>query len=94
MSPLKPMSKGQREVYEILKAAGDRGITTSEFLSSRCGSRYSARILELRAKFGCQISTERLSQGNYRFRLLSAPSPSMDRYEAIRDEYEQGGLLS
>ncbi len=73
MSPLKGMSDSQARVYKALEAAGDRGITTQEFIQSFAGSRFSARILELRSKFGCQISTERLSANSSRYRLISPP---------------------
>ncbi len=74
MSPLKPLSDGQRKVLEVLRAGGKRGVTTAELLASPAGSRYSARIGELRAMPGCQIRTECVRAGSYRFTLLSEPS--------------------
>ncbi len=71
--PLKPLSDGQRKVLEVLRAAGARGVLTAELLASPAGSRYSARINELRRMPGCQISTECVRAGSYRFTLLSEP---------------------
>ncbi len=90
MSPLKPLSDGQRKVLEVLRAAGARGVTTSELLDSPVGSRYSARIGELRKMPGCQIRTECVRAGSYRFTLLSEPSVEVDRrIEGLIDEAER-----
>ncbi len=56
-----------------LQRAGDRGVTTAEFLGAGVGSRYSARVLELR-ELGYVISSERVRDGQWRYCLSSEPS--------------------
>lgn len=61
---LKPSAQ---RVLRMLRDAGDRGVTTGEFI--RAGiERFSARKLELR-KAGFDIDKERLSQSAFRYFL-------------------------
>lgn len=59
-------------VLRLLRAAGDRGVTTGELLGAGVGSRYGARIGELRAD-GFIITSEREREGEWRYRLLREP---------------------
>jgi hypothetical protein len=52
----------------LLREAGSRGITTAEFLRAGVGSRYSARIMELR-QAGHVIEAERIREGSWRYVL-------------------------
>lgn len=52
----------------LLREAGGRGVTTSEFLEGGCGSRFGGRILELREQ-GHMIETERVREGSFRYTL-------------------------
>jgi hypothetical protein len=54
----------------LLRDAGARGVTTHELLDSGVGSRYSARIRELRQE-GHQITSERIREGSWRYTLES-----------------------
>lgn len=56
----------------ILEAAGDRGVTTGEILQAGVGSRYGARLLELR-KEHYVIEAAREREGSWRYRLLDSP---------------------
>jgi len=53
------MKPSTEKVLVALRAAGGRGVSTGELLHGGCGSRYGARIAELRG-MGCEISTERI----------------------------------
>jgi hypothetical protein len=65
----------QRErVLHMLQTAGDRGVTTADFLEAHI-PRFSARIGELR-KAGHQIDTRRLREGSFLFKLDGQPSSS------------------
>lgn len=55
-------------VLQLLRQAGDSGVTTAELLRAGCGSRYGARLLELR-KAGFVITSERVREGQWRYRL-------------------------
>ena len=59
-------------VLRLLRAAGARGVTTSDLLVAGVGSRYSARLLELRER-GYTITSERERQGQWRYRLIREP---------------------
>lgn len=56
----------------ILEAAGDRGATTAELIQGGVGSRYSARLLELRDE-GYVIHGERVRDGSWRYTLTDSP---------------------
>ena len=57
-------------VLHMLQDAGDRGITTGEFLDARI-SRFSARIDELR-RDGYMIVKHRVTASRYRYELIGA----------------------
>lgn len=67
-------TKSQRDkILEILRAAGEQGVTNFE-LNRACCLRYGARIYELR-KLGHNIKTVRV-RGEQEFRfVLSSPQP-------------------
>ena len=54
----------------LLEEAGGRGVTTAGFLQAGVGSRYGARILELR-RDGHVIEAVRLRDGSWRYTLVS-----------------------
>ena len=57
----------------LLRAAGSRGVTTAEILQAGVGSRYGARLLELR-EAGWVVAVSREREGSHRYRLVSEPS--------------------
>lgn len=57
----------------LLEDAGPQGVTTGEFLQAGVGSRYGARLLELR-KQGYVITSERIRDGSWRYVLVSDAS--------------------
>lgn len=63
----------------LLRAAGPSGVTTAELLQAGVGSRYGARLLELR-ELGHTITAEREREGSWRYILdterSSSPIPS------------------
>ena len=59
-------------LLHLLRQAGERGVTTSELLQACVGSRYGARLLELREE-GHTISAERVRDGAWRYTLLDEP---------------------
>jgi hypothetical protein len=67
------MSK-RRLAYDLLAQAGTRGVTTAEFLEAGCGSRFGARIQELRAA-GATIDVRRLRTGSHLYTLRRAREP-------------------
>jgi hypothetical protein len=54
----------------LLRDAGERGVETAEFLNAGVGSRYGARLLELRNE-GHVIEAERIRNGSWKYTLLS-----------------------
>ena len=69
-------------VLQMLQEAGERGVTTADFLQAYI-SRFSARINELR-NLGYEIDTERLSRSSCLFKLR--PVQQFGRVEAVRGE--------
>jgi hypothetical protein len=63
----------REQLARLLREAGDRGVTTGELLQAGVGSRYGARIAELREQ-GWQIESARLRDGAWRYTLISRPS--------------------
>jgi len=57
----------------LLKQAGPGGVTTSEFLVAGCGSRFGARVQELRDD-GYVIPAKRIRDGSYRYTLVTSPA--------------------
>ncbi len=51
-------------VRHLLEEAGEMGVTTAAFLRAGCGSRFGARICELRHQDGMEISEQRVSRGS------------------------------
>lgn len=66
------MSK-REHVLQLLRDAGPRGVTTAEFLEAGCGSRFGARVQELRDA-GATVDVCRVRDGSYRYTLRS-PGP-------------------
>jgi hypothetical protein len=58
----------RRQVLDLLRAAGTRGVTTAELLEAGVGARYSARLLELRRE-GHVIEAQRVRDGSWRYTL-------------------------
>lgn len=56
-------------LLHLLQEAGDRGLTTAEIIQAGVGSRYGARLLELR-KEGWVVEAERVRDGSWRYRLV------------------------
>lgn len=76
----------QREtVLKMLEDAGERGVTTAQFLDARI-PRFSARIGELR-KDGHPVHTKRLREGSFLFTLVRQPPLSVDEHP----EQDSGG---
>lgn len=61
---------------QLLKDAGDDGVTTARFLDEGVGSRYGARIREIREE-GYEIYAHRLRDGSWRYVLAGDPSPAV-----------------
>jgi len=81
------------KALRLLRSAGDRGVTTQDFLLAGVGSRYSARIFELRREFGCDIEEQRQRAGSSRYWLREEP-PGLDQSapgSAARTPREAGG---
>ena len=53
----------------LLRDAGERGVTTAEFMRAGVGSRYGARIHDLR-KQGAKVEGEREREGSWRYWLV------------------------
>lgn len=71
----------------LLVEAGDRGLTTAELLQAGVGSRYSARLLELR-ELGWVIESERIRDGSWRYTLVR--KPDVDRDASPRRDSAEG----
>jgi hypothetical protein len=54
-------------LLNLLEQAGDRGVTTGELLNAGVGSRYSARLMELREEGYVEGTRER--EGSWRYVL-------------------------
>jgi hypothetical protein len=65
------MSKRQH-VLQLLSEAGPRGVTTGEFLEAGCGSRFGARVQELRDA-GFVVDSRRLRAGAHVYTLQAVP---------------------
>ncbi len=68
----------------LLEQAGERGLTTAELLQAGIGSRYSARIWELR-EAGWVIEAHRIRDGSWRYTLLAKPGVLSVEEEALFD---------
>lgn len=60
-------------VLSLLEDAGSAGVTTGDFLRAGCGSRFGARVQELRDR-GYTITSERVRDGSWRYILDQAPA--------------------
>jgi len=69
------MTKRQR-VLQLLRDAGPRGVVTAAFLEGGCGSRFGARIQELRDD-GFAIVARPVRPGQYRYVLVAEPEGEM-----------------
>lgn len=58
----------------LLQDAGPRGVTTAEFLRAGVGSRYGARLREIR-EAGYDIVSERLTASSFRYELQNVSDP-------------------
>lgn len=58
-------------LLRLLEDAGQKGVTTAEVMQAGVGSRYGARLLELRTD-GYTIRSERERAGSFRYTLLSS----------------------
>jgi hypothetical protein len=58
-------------VLHLLREAGPRGVTTAEFLQAGCGSRFGARVQELRDA-GHVIGSRRVRAGSHVYVLQSS----------------------
>lgn len=56
-------------VRDLLEAGGNNGVTTGELLLAGCGTRYGARIKELRDE-GLRIESNQVRPGLWRYRLV------------------------
>ncbi len=59
-------------LLNVLEQAGARGVTTAEIIQAGVGSRYGARLLELRER-GYVVEAVRVRDGSYRYTLLGGP---------------------
>lgn len=75
------MSK-KGKVLALLKLAGEHGVTTAEFLRHGCGSRFGARIQELRDE-GYRIDSERVRDGSSRYRLVVSTPGEVRRLREV-----------
>lgn len=64
--------------YKCLKLLRDQeSVTTHDFLVGGCGSRFGARLSELRHEHGCVIEEHKLSdRSGSRYRLVAEPETS------------------
>jgi len=73
------MSKTRKWLLlSLLEAAGSRGVTTAECMSAGVGSRYSARLLELR-EAGYTVQSVRERDGSWRYTLLNSPDGEVEQ---------------
>ena len=62
----------REHVLQLLREAGPRGVTTAEFLKAGCGSRFGARIQELRDA-GYVIDSKRVRSSSHVYTLRRCP---------------------
>lgn len=74
------MNKRQ-QVLQLLQQAGTHGVTTGEFLDAGCGSRFGARIQELRDR-GMVVDVHRLRSGSYCYALRTPDTPAAGEQES------------
>lgn len=68
-----PVGTTRRDLaLRLLRDAGSKGVTTGQLLTAGVGSRYSARLRELRER-GYVISSECVRPGQWRYTLLREP---------------------
>ena len=65
------MSK-REHVLQLLREAGPVGVTTAEFLEAGCGSRFGARVQELRDA-GWVVGARRVRAGSHVYVLQQEP---------------------
>jgi Helix-turn-helix domain len=65
------MSK-REHVLQLLREAGEHGVTTAQFLEAGCGSRFGARVQELRDA-GWVIDARRVRVGSHVYVLGQEP---------------------
>ena len=68
----------RRLALEALRDAGKHGVTTAGLLKAGAGSRYGARLKELREE-GHEISSVRLRDGEWLYTLVSEPDVELCR---------------
>jgi hypothetical protein len=69
-----PLRSSRALIRHLLEEAGDRGVTTAQLLEAGAGSRYGARIHELRHEDGLNITEKPLRQGSSVYKLVGRPS--------------------
>lgn len=77
MEDYTPPPTQKKAVMEMLKKAGERGVTNIEFYASYL-PRFSARIHELRQELrgtGSRIVSERIKNNLYRYKLITGDTP-------------------
>jgi len=78
----------KQTMLAALRAGGSAGVTTAELMRVGCGSRYGARLLELRAE-GFEISSERVRDGSWRYTLIGERVEPKQIYSQVEAEIEQ-----
>jgi hypothetical protein len=64
-------------LLSLLETAGERGVTIGEIMGAGVGSRYGARLLELREQ-GYVVEAKREREGSFRYTLLATPDDLVD----------------
>lgn len=80
-----PLRTAKALVRHLLEEAGGRGVSTSEFLRAGCGSRFGARIHELRHDEGLGITERYLRPGSSLYRLAAGDGQPFDTTRAEFD---------
>lgn len=88
----KPLQRPTRKALALalLRASGDAGVSTAEFMRAGVGSRYGARLKELRDE-GHHIITTYERQGSHRYFLLTAEPSTSQPNEVPLEESEAAG---
>lgn len=79
-------------VRHLLEEAGDIGVTTAAFLRAGCGSRFGARICELRHDDGMVIVEQRVSRSSSLYVSVAPPGPVSSPSAAVSPADGPGSL--
>jgi hypothetical protein len=74
-------------VLSLLREAGDRGVTTGQFIEAGCGSRFGARVQELR-NAGLRIEARPVRAGSHLY-VLQQVSVDADQQSTEQQEAER-----